>query len=67
MMHDKQADLIKNKTEITLLIKNYILPRYYYQKGRIEGMLPDDPGVKKAIELLNDTDRYNGILSGPRK
>jgi carboxyl-terminal processing protease len=62
MMHDKQADLIKFKDQIKQLIKGYILPRYYYQKGRIEGSLSDDPYVQKAVEIFNNPDTYKGIL-----
>ncbi len=62
MMHDKQADLDKFKDQIKQLIKGYILPRYYYQKGRIEGSLTDDPCVLKAVEILNNTATYNSIL-----
>jgi carboxyl-terminal processing protease len=63
MIHDKQADLVKFKDEIKLLIKIYILPRYYYQKGRIEGILSDDPEVTRAIEILNNSDNYKKTLN----
>jgi carboxyl-terminal processing protease len=67
MMHDKQADLVKSKEEIKLLIKTYILPRYYYQKGRIEGVIGEDPEVIRAVEVLKNQDKYNSILAGPHK
>lgn len=67
MMHDKKEDLIKFKQEIKLLIKIYILPRYYYQKGRIEGLLYEDPDVIKAIEILSNVNTYKDILSDPKK
>jgi carboxyl-terminal processing protease len=62
MMRDKEADLTKNKEQIKRLIKAYILPRYYYQKGRIEGSLSDDPCVLKAIEVLTNPAQYKSIL-----
>jgi carboxyl-terminal processing protease len=65
MMHDKQDDLIKHKKEICKLIRSYILPRYYYQKGRIEGLLVDDPAVKQAVDILSDPVKYQEILSPP--
>lgn len=66
IMHDKQEDLIKSKVEICRLIKSYILPRYYYQKGRIDGLITDDPAVKKAVEVLSDTEAYRKILAIPQ-
>jgi len=62
MMHDKQADLTKFKDQIKQLLKAYIIPRYYYQKGRIESSLKNDPCILKAIEALSNGDTYKGIL-----
>lgn len=62
MMHDKQADLTKYKGQIKQLLRAYIIPRYYYQKGRIESSLIDDPCVKKAVEVLGTSSTYKGLL-----
>jgi carboxyl-terminal processing protease len=67
LIHNKQEDLIKFKNEIGQLLKSNIAVHYYYQKGRIQAILPDDPEVKKAIDILNDPDGYKKILEGPIK
>lgn len=59
---DKAIDLEKNREDISELLKSEILGRYYYEKGRIEGMLKSDIGVKEAINILGDKERYNSIL-----
>lgn len=60
---DKAIDLQKNREDISELLKSEILTRYYYEKGRIEGLLEDDKEVKAAVEILSDKDRYNNILT----
>ncbi len=64
---DKESDLVKFKPEIKEVLKAEILPRYYYQKGRIQGMLIDDPEIAKAKETLNDANLYKSILDGSYK
>lgn len=59
---DKAADLQKHREEISDMLKSEILVRYYYQKGRIEGMIASDKDVEKAVEVLTDKDAYNKIL-----
>lgn len=58
----KERDLEKFKTEITLLLENEIISRYYYQKGRAKHAFKGDDYMKAAIDVLNDLDRYNTIL-----
>jgi len=67
MMHNKKSDLIKFKDEIKLLLKEEIVSRYYYQKGRIEAALLSDLQLKKAIEVLKDQTQYKAILNGTNK
>ncbi len=62
LKHDKEADLIKYKKEISLILKTEIISRYYYQKGQYEAIINEDPEILKAIEILNDKERYNSIL-----
>jgi carboxyl-terminal processing protease len=62
-MH-KKKDLIENKPEISLILQEEIVSRYYYQKGRIESTLSDDPGLKTSLKVLNDATRYTSILDG---
>jgi carboxyl-terminal processing protease len=67
LVHDKKADLEKNKEEIMQLLSDEIVSRYYFQKGRLECKLSYDPEVKKAIEVLNDKKFYASILDGSFK
>lgn len=60
--HDKQQDLQKHKEEIRQLLEYEIVSRYYLQKGYIIESLEDDIVLKKAVEILKNTDQYNAIL-----
>lgn len=65
MMHStKSTDLSKFKTEILELLQNEIVSRYYYQTGRVEFSLANDPYIREALELFANPDKYNQILSG---
>lgn len=63
MMHDKQRDLEKEKTQIKSLLEEEIVARYYLNTGRIQAALTNDTELKKAIELLNDGKKVTEILS----
>ena len=67
ILHDKQADLITFKDEVKLILKDEIVARYYYQRGRIVTSLKDDPEIAKAMELLERNDSYLAILDGQFK
>jgi len=67
ILHDKSEDLITYKDEIKLILKDEIVARYYYQKGRIIASLSDDPEIAKAIEVLQGTATYLAILDGSIK
>lgn len=58
----KEADLMRHREEISELLMDEILTRYYYQKGRIQGSLPTDPDVNKAIEVLTNHSEYARLL-----
>ncbi|HNX07251.1 MAG TPA: S41 family peptidase [Bacteroidales bacterium] len=64
IVKEKSKDLIANKEQIKQMLKMYIIPLYYYQKGRIESSLKDDPDIMKSIEILKDTSKYKSILNG---
>ncbi len=61
---DKSSDLMKFKDEIKEILENEIISRYYYQKGRIQASLNNDPTVNKAIEILSNQETYKSILKG---
>lgn len=64
MIHDKQADLEKFKEEIKELLREEIVSRYYYQKGRIEASFEHDPEILKSLEVLNNRKLYDATLKG---
>ena len=64
---EKDNDLLNNRKDIEELLRSEIVGRYYYQKGRIVASLNDDPDLKRAFEILlntNGKDEYHSILSG---
>ncbi len=61
---DVKKDLNIFRKEISELLGSEIVKRYYYQKGAIKYSLKDDKELVKAIEVLNDSNQYNGLLSG---
>ena len=62
MQKNKKDDLQKNKHDIKEILTGEIMSRYYYQKGRIQARLNFDVEVEKAIEILQDKEKYNEIL-----
>ena len=63
LQENKDDDLEKSKDDIKEILSGEIMSRYYYQKGRIKSGLNFDVEVKKAIEILQDDQIYNDILS----
>ncbi len=59
----KKQDLMTYKIEIKQFIEEEIASRYYFQNGRLEASLKDDPELKMAIETLNDNAKYSKILT----
>lgn len=63
---NQQEDFQRFKDEVADLLEAEIVSRYYYQNGRIENTLAQDPYLEQAIEVLNDKARYDQILAGPQ-
>jgi len=63
----KSNDLEKHKHHIKSLLKEEIVTRYYYNKGRIISSLTSDPEILKAISIINDRETYDSILAGTYK
>ena len=59
----KSRDLALFKDEISSVLADEIVGRYYYQTGRYAHDLKDDPFIQEAIEILNDSERYKSILN----
>lgn len=64
VQHDKKNDLEKHKQEITQLLEEEIVSRYYYNSGRIKCSFGHDPDVSEAIRLFGNLDEYHHILTG---
>ncbi len=62
IIHDKQTDLQKHKAEIQDFLKEEIISRYYYQNGRIEASLENDPVVHAAIDIFKNSEKYDVLL-----
>ncbi len=67
LSHNKTEDLETFKEEIKELLKSEIVSRYYYQKGRVESLLDNDPDIKEALSVLADKARYTALLAAPGK
>jgi carboxyl-terminal processing protease len=63
LLHNKDQDLITFRKEISQILKEEIVSRYYYQKGRVVASLKDDPEVEAALQLLSNKNQYNKLLS----
>ncbi len=62
IQQNKAADLITFRPEIEWFLREEIVARYYYQKGRVLSNLEHDDEVREAIRLLNDKEKYASIL-----
>jgi carboxyl-terminal processing protease len=67
MENDKKSDLTKFKSQISDLIKQEIVSRYYYQKGKIIASLDTDKDIARAINTLVDQNLYKSVLAGTYK
>ena len=57
-----EKDLNEFREEISELLEDEIVSRYYYQKGAIRASINDDKGIKKAIEELNSDTAYSSYF-----
>jgi carboxyl-terminal processing protease len=64
--HNIDQDLEHFKKEISELMADEIISRYYYQKGAIKAALKDDQDVFKALEILHKPDGYAAIFDKGR-
>lgn len=60
----KSDDLIEFKKAIKFELEKEIATRYYLEKGLIESSFVEDKDIQKALEVLNNQERYIKILSG---
>ena len=62
--HSLNQDLTLFRSEITDLIEDEIIGRYFYEDGAIAWTLKKDEQVSKALEILNNKEKYSSILKG---
>ena len=62
--HSLDQDLRTFRGEITELLEDEILTRYFYNSGLIAKRLKTDEQVLKAVEVLKNKELYNSILDG---
>jgi len=67
LTHNKQEDLQTFKGEISEILANEIVARYYFQRGRIQNSLQFDIELKEGIRLLTSMQEYENILKEPKK
>jgi carboxyl-terminal processing protease len=60
---DASRDIAKFKPQIVELLENEIVSRYYYQDGRLRQSIPDDPYLRKSLEVFGSS--YSTILAAP--
>jgi carboxyl-terminal processing protease len=62
--HDLEQDLTVFRNEITELIEDEIIGRYFYEDGAIAWTIKKDEQILKAAEILNNKEEYRSILEG---
>lgn len=67
LKHDVGTDLDLFKEEIIKSIRLEIAKRYFYQVGMVQEALNFDKTKDAAVKILNDTKRYNDILTNTNK
>ena len=66
LVPDLDKDLQLFKDEISELLKDEIVSRYYYQKGSIRSAIHSDKGIQKAVSQLNSLSAYSGYFEPGR-
>lgn len=59
---DLQRDLDLFRDDVVKLLESSIVLRYYYQKGEHEYFIQDDVFLRKAVEVLQDDEKYRSSL-----
>ncbi len=62
LKHEVKDDLLYFKDEVKDLLESEIVKRYYYRKGAILKSISENVSIKKAIEIMNDQNKYNSLL-----
>ena len=62
--HSLDQDLTMFRSEITDLLEDEIITRYFYESGAIAWTIKKDEQILKALEILNNKEEYVSILKG---
>ena len=62
--HNLDQDLKMFRSEITDLLEDEIVSRYFFENGAIAYTIKNDEQVLKARDILNNKEEYNSILKG---
>jgi carboxyl-terminal processing protease len=62
LAHDNKKDLSTFSEEIKQLLKEEIVVRYYYQRGRMQAILEEDTSLDKAVEVFGQPSLYLTVL-----
>lgn len=62
--HSLEKDLSLFREEIAELLEDEIISRYFYEEGAIARAIQKDEQVLRAVEILNNRDRYTSLLNG---
>lgn len=63
LQHNLDLELDRFAKDIKPLIAEEIVKRYYFEKGAVQETLKDDADLKKAIEMLQQPEEYNKVLT----
>jgi carboxyl-terminal processing protease len=63
LKHNKLLDLQNNRLDITRVLQQEIVKRYYFSKGKFANSLNEDNEVYRCLKLLNSISEYNQILN----
>jgi len=59
---NKENDLARFRAEITFMLEQEIVSRYYFESGMVETAFDDDEDILAAIKLLDNTEEYQKLL-----
>ena len=63
LQHNLDLELDRFAKDIKPLIAEEIVKRYYFERGAVQETLKDDTDLKKAIEVLQQSEEYNKVLT----
>ena len=62
LAHPVDRDLEVFREEISGMLADQMMTRYYMQEGLIEYNVRSDKGIRRALEVLSDTEEYEKLL-----